>query len=124
MSDAKQPKIETLVEDILSLFDFGKEVSDGDARALGELISNVVQARLKAYQKPTEPTLRMSNIGRPDRQIWYEINHAGPKEDIGAQAKLKFLFGDNWEAVLLFLAEQAGHKVEARQDEVVLDGIS
>lgn len=128
MSDAKieanaVPHIGTLIPDILSLFDFGKDVSDGDARALGQGISDVVQARLKAYTEEQKPHLRMSNIGRPNRQIWYELNSTGPREDIGAQAKLKFMFGDIWEAILLFLAEQAGHTVESRQDEVVLEGI-
>lgn len=122
MSDAK-PSIDTLISDVYSLFDFGKEISDGDAAALGRTISDVVQARLAAYGQPSSQILRMSNIGRPDRQLWYELNSDRPKEDIGAQAKLKFLFGDIWEAILLFLCEQAGHVVEFRQDEVVLDGV-
>lgn len=123
MSEEK-PSIETLIEDVLSLFDFGKRVNDGDAAALGRTISDVVQIRLASYGESSSPTLRMSNIGRPDRQLWYELNGTHQKEDIGAQAKLKFLFGDIWEAILLFLCEQAGHTVESRQDEVVLDGVS
>jgi hypothetical protein len=118
-------KIDSLISDVYSLFDFGKDVSDSDAQALGHLIATVVQTRLKAY-KETDPQggLRMSNIGQPDRKLWYALNSEMGKEDVGSQAKLKFLFGDIWEAILLFLCEQAGHTVEARQDEVILDGVS
>jgi hypothetical protein len=106
------------------LFDFGKDVSEADTETLGKNIASVVTSRLKAnLTKENQPVLRMSNIGRPDRQLWYEFHRQSQKEDIGAKAKLKFLFGDIWEAVLLFLAEQAGHTVEGQQSEVVLDGV-
>lgn len=39
---------------------------------------------------------------------------------MSGEARLKFLIGDLWEEVLLFLAGQAGHKVEGQQDEVAI----
>jgi hypothetical protein len=65
----------------------------------------------------------MSNLGRPDRQLWYEIRGGGGKESLEPHVRLKFLIGDLWESVLLFLAGEAGHEVSHEQAEVVVDDI-
>lgn len=118
------PKIETLIDDIYSLFDFGKTVSDDDAAELGKSVATIIQSRLADYSAERTPTLRMSNLGKPDRQLWYEINYTGKAELLGPTTKIKFLFGDIWESVLLFLAKQSGHLVSHEQHEVILDNIS
>jgi hypothetical protein len=65
----------------------------------------------------------MSNLGRGDRQIWYEIHKGELKDDLPPDTKVKFLFGDVWEAIMLFLAKEAGHEVTHEQAEVTVDGI-
>lgn len=65
----------------------------------------------------------MSNIGKPDRQLWYEINKPELAEKLLPKTYLKFFLGDLYESVILALAELSGHKVEGRQDEVVVSGI-
>lgn len=73
---------------------------------------------------PREPTLRMSSIGKPDRQLWYEFNlPQDQREQFSASTYLKFLYGHILEDLILFLAEQAGHKVEGHQDEQEIEGI-
>lgn len=113
--------IETLIPDIQNLLKEGKEVSDGDARAFGDRMAELVQTRLK--REPREPTLRMSSIGKGNRQLWYEINMPEKAEELHPNTYMKFLYGDVIEELLLFLAEQAGHKVEGRQDELEIEGI-
>jgi hypothetical protein len=68
----------------------------------------------------------MSNLGRPDRQLWYQFHPEGPdaaREEFEPHTLLKFLIGDIYEAVLLFLSECAGHDVSQEQAEVEIDGI-
>jgi hypothetical protein len=65
----------------------------------------------------------MSNIGKPDRMLWYEINRTIPKEEFNGPTYLKFLYGDLIEEVVLFLSEAAGHAVSDRQRQVTVDGI-
>jgi hypothetical protein len=64
----------------------------------------------------------MSNIGKGARQLWYDKNY-GREENLDGKTLLKFIIGDITEQVLLFLAEQSGHKVTALQKEVSLNGI-
>lgn len=65
----------------------------------------------------------MSGLGSPCyRKLWYNANATEP-EALRPETKLKFLYGDIIEELLLALAIAAGHKVEGMQDELVIDGI-
>lgn len=73
---------------------------------------------------PREPTLRLSNIGSPcERKLWYGINTPELGEPLRPEAKIKFLFGDILELLLLFLAREAGHTVEGEQDALDVHGV-
>lgn len=115
--------IDTLVEDIQDLF---RKPHEADARrvaALGEALAGTIARRLA--EERTGSYLRMSNLGKGDRQLWYEVNGypADPGEELSPSAKIKFLFGDILEHLLIFLAEEAGHSVENKQAEVVVDDV-
>lgn len=116
------PSINTLVEDIYSLLENGTE-KDISASALefGHRLATLIQDRLKP--KEEKRTLRMSNIGKPDRMLWYEVNATVQKEEFNGPTYLKFLYGDLIEEIVLFLAEIAGHAVSDRQRQVTVDGI-
>jgi len=65
----------------------------------------------------------MSNIGQPcERKLWYELQGEGG-EELRPEHYLKFIFGDLIEELILTLAVLAGHRVEGRQDEQVIEGI-
>lgn len=116
--------IDTLVLDIQGLF--GEEphkVSPERAKALGEQIAEVVTRRLSEDRREQTPTLRMSNLGKGDRQLWYEIHSKETQDPLPPDTKIKFLFGDIWESIMLFLAKEAGHDVSCEQAEVEVDGI-
>jgi hypothetical protein len=51
------------------------------------------------------------------------VNHPEWAEKLSPQTKIKFLYGDLLESLLLFLAKEAGHKVEGSQDTVELHGV-
>jgi hypothetical protein len=65
----------------------------------------------------------MSNFAKPDKQLWYLINRPELAEPIQPQARNKFHYGHILEEWGLFLAEVAGHKVEAQQEEVSYHGV-
>ncbi len=114
--------ISTLVPDIYSLFDKPIEVDDDKVKALGQEIANSV---VKALGKREEaPSLRFSNIGTPcKRKLWYSCRAPQLAEKLPAHTRIKFLFGDILESVLLFLSEAAGHDVTGRQTELDIGGI-
>ena len=114
--------IDTLVDDIYSLFDQGHDCSDENADKLGKEIATVIKDRLSSYSKERESYLRFSNLGKKDRQLFYELNDY-PKETLPAPTKIKFLFGDILESMLLFLSAEAGHKVDGLQGKIEIDGV-
>ena len=68
-------------------------------------------------------TLRMSNIGKPSRQLWYEKRDEQGRGGIDGATQIKFLYGHLLEEIVLMLVRMAGHKVTDEQKEVVVDGI-
>lgn len=115
--------IDTLIDDVQSLFGEEPHVADEKrVQELGQAIAETIQSRLA--EKPREKgTLRMSNIGKGDRQIWYDVTGNGEKEVLSPSTKTKFLFGDIWEHIMLFLAKEAGHEVTHEQAEVEINGV-
>lgn len=116
--------IETLVEDIYSLLE-GKnnnELPEELSKEFGKKMEEMGNSRLSNQEYNS--SLRLSNIGKPcERQIWLSIHKSDLAEPLPAKARLKFLYGDCIEELLLFLAEVSGHKVECQQKEVNLEGI-
>ena len=67
--------------------------------------------------------LRMSNLGKPLRQLWYEAHSETPRSPPAAWTQLKFLYGHMLEQIVLMFVRLAGHNVEQEQLEVDVDGI-
>lgn len=114
--------ISTIPQDILDLFDPDKshEVCEENIEQFGEAVKEIMRSRLK--EQTTNHHLRMSNVGKPECQLWYQMNgYEG--ERLTPKTFMKFLYGDIIEALLLFLVREAGHTVEHEQREVEIDGI-
>lgn len=116
-------ELDNLVPDIYRLFEVGCDVDESRIQSFASELARTVADRLASYGQPRSPTLRMSNLGKPDRQLWYEIRGGLSKEALEPHTLLKFLVGDMWESILLFLAECAGHEVTHQQAECEVDGI-
>lgn len=109
--------------DIYRILSEGCEVTDAEATEFGTEIATLIKGRLQErLGPPREFTLRMSNIGKGARQLWYEKRY-GSEEALPPATVLKFIYGDIIESLLLFLAARSGHNVTSRQDEVAVDGI-
>lgn len=115
--------ISTLVDDIYDLFEKEKfnpteeQVLDFGTKLAKHLSDRIAEER-------TGNDLRISLLGTQcERKLWYMINHPEWAEKLSAETRIKFLYGDLLESLLLFLAEQAGHSVEGQQDTVELFGV-
>lgn len=66
----------------------------------------------------------MSNLGSPcPRKLWYSINKSDEAEPLRPDTRIKFLYGDILEALIISLAKAAGHDVQGEQDTLSIGGI-
>jgi hypothetical protein len=121
-------KLDTLVPDIYSHLE---KLSDGTPLPLTEeeIDKTLVGMReaLVSWATPRERdtnfTVRMSNVGKPSRQLWYEKRDPKGRGGIDGATQIKFLYGHLLEEVVLMLVRMAGHKVTDEQKEVTVEGI-
>lgn len=113
--------IDTLVPDILGLFD-GHSISEGVEDFKDQLGEMFVKRFARYAEQGASNELYLSSIGKPLRQLWYQLKGA-PSEKLGPDTKFKFLYGDLLESLVLFLAIEAGHTVEGLQQSVDVDGV-
>lgn len=112
------------MEDIYRVVTEGSDVTEKQAVEFGQTLSGVIADRLRETKSAKERpfTLRMSNIGKGARQLWYDKQY-GREETLSGPTLIKFMFGDIIEQLILLLVKLSGHKVTAEQEEVTLNGI-
>ena len=121
-------KIENLVSDIYSVLSpltkgEALDISDKDIDDFGEAIKDVIRHWATPKSRDSN-TLRMSNIGKPGRQLWYDLKYKKEESSFeDSYLPIKFLYGHLLEEVLLFLVKMSGHKVEDEQKEVEVKGV-
>lgn len=71
----------------------------------------------------TKQNLRLSQIGKEDRKIYYDTRADVEAAEVDGATKFKFLYGDIIEAILLLLIKTAGYEVTDEQKEVTVDGV-
>ena len=117
--------LSTLIDDIysaLSPLEIGEDLnlSDDVIEEFGEKIKDAV----RSWSSPHKQTsgLRMSNIGRPARQLWFE-SRSEDKKTFSAPTLIKFLYGHVLEELVVLLVKLSGHSITDQQKEVSVDGI-
>ena len=121
-------KLNTLVDDIykkISVLGEGKslKLSDKVIDDFGESMKEALRNWSIPSPRSSE-TLRMSNIGRPNRQLWYDMKTSrGEGEQLLPSVFIKFLYGHLLEEVVLLLVRLAGHKVTDEQMNVKVKGV-
>ena len=118
-----QKTIDTLVEDIYSLFT-SNEPTKIPANVLQDFAKDVADAVVNALTEERKPrnNLRLSMIGQPARKVWYSVRST-EQEELAGSDYIKFLYGDILEALLVFLSKVSGHKVSDQQKQVVLNDV-
>ena len=120
-------KLNTLVDDIykkLSVLGKGKSLnlSEETIEQFGESMKEVLRHWSTPHPRAAE-TLRMSNIGRPNRQLWFDMKTEQQAQEIPPATFIKFLYGHMLEEVVLLLVKLAGHTVSDEQKNVKIKGI-
>jgi hypothetical protein len=123
-----QKQLNTLVPDIYELLE---NLSNGEPLPITEEALDKTMASMKeailhwATPRPrdTDFTVRMSNVGKPSRQMWFEKRDPNGRGSVDGATQIKFLYGHVLEEIVLMLVRMAGHSVSDEQKEVVVDGI-
>tara|TARA_R110002012_G_scaffold9678_1_gene44436 strand:- start:1301 stop:2164 length:864 start_codon:yes stop_codon:yes gene_type:complete len=118
-------KVDTLVQDIYRTIDEGLDKRTTDKEFLHTFSKSIMESINKfLFEKRDDvKTLRLSQIGRPDRQLWYDIKSDIESKKIDAKTKIKFLYGEILESLLILLAEASGHEVSEMQKMEEVDGV-
>src|SRR5210317_1807806 len=126
-----QKHISTIATDIKQLI---SDISTGKPANMTEenlnvFLNNIKEAILswntsQVKAEKYEGKLRMSSIGKPARQLWYDKHSPKDRKDEDTGLNLKFLYGHIIEHLVLYLAELAGHKIKDQQRKVEVSGVS
>lgn len=114
--------LSSLVEDIYKVIDGQVKIDDSSFDNLARSIASTLKDRL-SQSDPVRKTLGLSSVGKPLRKLWYEMKSDSDLVRPTPDMRLKFLYGDIIEDILLWLAEVSGHTVTDRQREVKYKGI-
>lgn len=114
--------LSSLVEDIYKVIDGQVKIDDSSFDNLARSIASTLKDRL-SQSDPVRKTLGLSSVGKPLRKLWYEMKSDSDLVKPTPDMRLKFLYGDIIEDILLWLAEVSGHTVTDRQREVKYRGI-
>ena len=119
--------LDTLVPDINKLLinlAKGKKLQVSKEQ-LEKFLENIKES-IVDWTNPTKQkktNLRMSIIGRPARQLWYDKHEPEKQYDPDPSLQLRFLYGHILEHLILFLTELAGHEVTDQQKKVSVSGV-
>jgi len=120
--------LDTLVQDIynkISVLGKGEHI-DLDTDTIDQFGESMKEILYKwSHPEPRgNEKLRMSNIGRKSRQLWFDTRAEDTQsENIPAHVFIKFLYGHLLEEIVLFLIRLSGHTVTNEQKEVKVNGI-
>ena len=125
MQNSTKKNLSTLVEDV---YETVTNITDGNEKVPAKLLEELgskIASTIKNWSTPQHHNkfkLRMSNIGRPARQLYYSQQDT---KDIQHEpsTQLKFLYGHIMEDLLIFLVKLSGHQVTDEQKEVKVDKV-
>src|SRR5210317_1699570 len=123
----KAKTLDTLVEDIYNKIgvladgehiDLDEDTIEQFGESMKEILYNW------SHPEPRgKSTLRMSNIGKKERQLWFDMKTEGTPERMPPSLFIKFLYGHLLEEIVLFLIKLSGHTVTDEQKEITVSGI-
>jgi len=121
--------LDTLIEDIYAKLEpltQGEplDISDADIEIFGEAMKQAFIGWARPSKRDSNFSLRMSNVGRPLRQMWYDSKAVEKDRNMTPSLMIKFLYGHLLEEVVLMLVRLAGHEVTDEQQEVTVEGIT
>jgi hypothetical protein len=119
-------KPETIPSDVYRLLVTKEVPRDINTEAIIKDFGAACEAMLRDALGPEQQRqgrLRLSSIGKPDRQIWHDYKGT-QGEKLQGHTHIKFLFGHLTEAMLLALVKLTGHEVKDEQKKCNVAGIN
>jgi len=122
-------KLNNLVADIYSVLDSlteGNElnISEEMFEEFGKDMTDALRHWATPQNVEGKPVLRMSNVGRPERRLWFDTHtQSDTTEKLEPSTQIKFLYGHLLEVLILFFVKLSGHKLTSQQKEITVSGI-
>lgn len=122
-------KLNNLVDDIYKVLDSltdGNElnISEKMFEEFGKDMTDALRHWATPQNVEGKPVLRMSNVGRPERRLWFDTHtQSESTEKLHPSTQIKFLYGHLLEVLLLFFVKLSGHKLTSQQKEITVSGI-
>jgi len=116
---ATAPDIRTLIRDIHNAIDPSNK-GEVNPQALKDFYDTSGMSLVRAIESPDrkgprpEGTIYASELRDIEvcpRKLWYKVHKPETAETLMPHVRVKFMYGDMIEALAIFLADQAGHKV-------------
>jgi hypothetical protein len=118
-----QNVVEDIYENLKPLCDGQPlDLSEEKINKFGEDMKNVLRNWANPTARDSTFSLRMSNVGKPSRQLWYD-SRAENTFSVNPSTMIKFFYGHILEEVILLLARLSGHEVTDEQKEVEVEGV-
>lgn len=114
--------LSSLVEDIYKVLEDCEEIKEEHIKELSEALTSTIVNRLSQSSKKRDH-LSLSSIGKPLRRLWYDLKEPIDISEEPSYYRLKFLYGDIIETLVLWLAKVSGHDVKDCQREVKHYGV-
>jgi len=99
-------------------------LSDEQIDDFGERMKDALRSWARPPKRDSSFSIRMSNIGKPSRRLWFDKNNDLSPETPHPKTFIKFLYGHLLEEVVLMLARLTPNDVDSEQKEVMVDGVS
>ena len=120
--------LNTLIEDIYAAIEplcDGQhiEVSDELIDEFGEAVKEAFKSWARPTPRDANFNLRISNIGKPARKLWFEKNRESNEFKGQPATMIKFLYGHLLEELVLLFVRMSGHTVTDEQKEVTVEDI-
>ena len=117
--------LQYLVDDVYKMLDTleagtSVPISDKAFEDFGKACAKALKRQMQPKVTPSKGRVRMSNLGRPDRILYYEVNNPDKKELCSASNRIRFMYGDLVEELVLFLMEASGNTIENKQQHIKL----
>ena len=121
--------LDTLIDDIYGVLD---NLNTDEGIEIPEELTEEFLASMKesleswSTPKLQSKSIRMSNVGRPLRRIWYDMQEepeGSTDKHVHPSTFVKFLYGHMLEHLAILLVKLSGHTVTDMQKEVEIDGI-
>jgi hypothetical protein len=116
-------KLDNLVSDIASIFKECHCPSEDDLEQFADDVLSVIRKSFEPRVVNPNEALRFSSIGKPDRQLWYSYNKPEIAEELHLSTRIKFMYGDLIEQLLVLLVKTAGYKVTDQQKKIINNGV-